>query len=155
MHFVPWLMVNVLFTLTPLGVNANCWLGLPVHLPTLMFEPPSICRHWLSITEVMVPVLVMLQAPLQSHGEAQFFGSALHPQLQFTAAPSPVLHASISMHASFGLVAKAMFVVFASPGATPGDKTHDWLLEPASHFLAEKAPCGGPGGPGEGVLHSL
>jgi hypothetical protein len=46
--------------------------------------------------DVTVPFLLIDQAPLQSQLLAQDFGSGLQPQLQLTAAPSPVAHASIS-----------------------------------------------------------
>lgn len=155
MHLLPWLTVNVLFTFTPLGVNINFWLALPVHLPTVMVRPLTICRQCPSITDVMVPFALVLHAPLQLQGEEQLAGSALHPQLQLTAALSPVAHASISQHDALLRVANATLVGCESPGATPGLNTHAWLAAPTLHGSAENAPRGGPGGPGAGVLHSL
>ena len=86
MHFEPWLMVKVLFTFTPLGVNENFCVAFPVHAPTVTSCPFTICRHWPSIMEVMVPLVLMFHAPLHAHVSTQFFGKSLQPQLQLTAA---------------------------------------------------------------------
>jgi hypothetical protein len=77
-------------------LKANFWLGLPVQDETVAIEVSEICRHLPSMTEVIVPLALIDQAPLQSQGCLQLFGSGLQPQLQFTAAPSPVAQASIS-----------------------------------------------------------
>ena len=49
--------VNVALKATPLGLNTKRWFALPVHVATLTADPfpPLTCRHFPSMTEVIVP----------------------------------------------------------------------------------------------------
>ncbi len=174
--------VYVSLTATPLGLNTKRWFALPLQVATFTADPfpPLTCKHLPSMTDVIVPFLLRDHAPLQSHIELHDFGKGLHPQLQLTAAFSPVAQASISQqpaasqsqpvnvhslsryaqcsspqHSPRCAAAIFTLVTLESPGTTPADRTHSCDIAPGLHSCAVKAPAGGPGGPGAGVLHSL
>eukprot|EP01051_Picozoa_sp_SAG22_P006849 SAG22_NODE_463_length_10196_cov_4.491928_7_plen_290_part_00 len=139
---LPWMQLPPSSCVTahadsPRGFSANTWLGFPVHGLTTTVSPPLLVRHAPSITDVMVPLGFRLHAPLQSHGDLQDLGKPLHPQLQFTAAPAFVSHASISQHPPFG-AAILRLVAAESPGLTPGDSCHSCSTTPSWHFLRAK-----------------
>jgi hypothetical protein len=133
----------------PLGLKANFWLAFPVHDATLTTDPGPLltCRHLPSITDVIVPFAFRDHAPLQSHMLAHpDFGNCLQPQLQFTAAPSPVAHASISQQPPLLAAAPSFTIVgFESPGLTPELSVHICEALPALHGTAAKFPPAGRG----------
>ena len=94
--------------------------------------------------DVIVPFELRDHAPLQSQRLAQDFGKPLQPQLQLTAAPSPVAQASISQQPPPLPPATAaaiwMLVALESPGLTPGLSVHSCVALLALQGTAAKLP---------------
>mmetsp|Transcript_70547 Transcript_70547/g.206470 ORF Transcript_70547/g.206470 Transcript_70547/m.206470 type:complete len:205 (+) Transcript_70547:721-1335(+) len=123
-------------------MTRQVWPTSPVQVPTVTETPSSgsICRHFPSISEVMVPLLLKDQAPLASQGFVEpGLGSGLQPKFTPTSAPSFSSQATISQQPP-SIHGKSFCTDLYSPGSA--DSFQCWPGSSSLHGSRRRVPTG-------------